>query len=106
MRKIKVLHITFNMGIGGTEQVIRQLVTSMDEKLVSHEILCIDGKVGAIGEQLQDLGITVTALNRESGFDVGLIKAIRRQVKQGGFDIVHCHTGRCQHQKDNECDWR
>lgn len=91
MRKIKVLHITFNMGIGGTEQVIRQLVTSMDEKLVSHEILCIDGKVGAIGEQLQDLGITVTALNRESGFDVGLIKAIRRQVKQGGFDIVHCH---------------
>ena len=89
MRKIKVLHITFNMGIGGTEQVIRQLVTSMDEKLVSHEILCIDGKVGAIGEQLQDLGITVTALNRESGFDVGLIKILFEFFKRDAPIGIH-----------------
>ncbi len=28
-KPIRILHITFNMGFGGTEQVIRQLVTNL-----------------------------------------------------------------------------
>ena len=90
-RPLRVLHLTFNMGIGGTEQVIRQLVSGMDAGEASNEILCIDGQVGPMGEQLRETGIPVTSVARQPGFDRALIRAIRGRLREGGFDIVHCH---------------
>lgn len=91
LNKIKVLHITFNMAIGGTEQVIRQLVVAAQPLGVACEILCIDGEIGAIGKTLQEQGINITAVKRAPGFDRNIIKVIRAYVRQGNVDIVHCH---------------
>jgi glycosyltransferase involved in cell wall biosynthesis len=88
---VRVLHVTFNMGIGGTEQVIRQLVSGLDRETISSEILCIDGQVGAIGEQLQETGIPIVAVQRRPGFDRSLIRIIRTRLRKGNFDVVHCH---------------
>ncbi|WP_417500543.1 glycosyltransferase family 4 protein [Marinobacter sp.] len=88
---LRVLHLTFNMGIGGTEQVIRQLVQGMATESVESEILCIDGHIGPIGESLQQSGVPVHKLARKQGFDWALIKAIRKHLREGRFDVVHCH---------------
>ncbi|PPK52728.1 glycosyltransferase [Marinobacter persicus] len=88
---VRVLHVTFNMGIGGTEQVIRQLITGLDSEKVTSEILCIDGQVGAIGEQLRESGIPIVAVQRRPGFDRSLIRIIRTRLRKGHFDVVHCH---------------
>ena len=53
MNPTRILHITFNMGFGGTEQVIRQLITNLDKARFNNEIACIDGKVGAIYQEKQ-----------------------------------------------------
>ncbi|WP_153637442.1 glycosyltransferase [Marinobacter salsuginis] len=90
-KPIRVLHVTLNMGIGGTEQVIRQLVMGMETEGVESEILCIDGCIGAIGEGLQQVGITVHKLKRRQGFDWSLIAGIRKRLRAGRFDVVHCH---------------
>lgn len=90
-KPLRVLHITFNMGIGGTEQVIRQLVQGMARESVESEILCIDGHIGPIGETLQQTGVPVHKLARKQGFDWALIKAIRKRLREGRFDVVHCH---------------
>lgn len=90
-KKYRVLHVTFNMGIGGTEQVIRQLVEGTDEYGVVSEILCIDGKMGPIGEVLNKSGTPVHCFTRSPGFDRRLIREIRSLIKQRGFDVVHCH---------------
>ncbi len=90
-RPIRVLHITFNMGIGGTEQVIRQLIEGTGESDASAEILCIDGKVGPIGEALKSRGVPVHSVARASGLDRSLIRAIRAHIQCGEFDIIHCH---------------
>jgi len=90
-KSLKVLHVTFNMGIGGTEQVIRQLVQGMASEGVESEILCIDGQLGPIGEALEKSGIPVHKVARKQGFDRSLITAIRKRVKEGQFDVVHCH---------------
>ena len=90
-KPLRVLHITFNMGIGGTEQVIRQLVQGMTSEGVKSEILCIDGHIGPIGEALQQSGVPVHKLARKQGFDWSLIKAIRKRLREGRFDVVHCH---------------
>ncbi|PPI79362.1 glycosyltransferase [Marinobacter flavimaris] len=88
---IRILHITFNMGIGGTEQVIRQLVLATREQGIHHEIVCIDGLRGAMGDLLAEAGVPVHTLDRSPGFDWALIRSLRALIRSGKFDIVHCH---------------
>ena len=87
----RVLHITYDMAIGGTEQVINQLVRGMDKSAVEHRICCIEGSVGAIGQALQPQGISIDVLKRQPGFDWALIKGIRKLIKTHRIDLVHCH---------------
>ncbi|MHA7924519.1 MAG: glycosyltransferase [Marinobacter sp.] len=89
---IRILHVTFNMGFGGTEQVIRQLASNLDPMRFQCEIACIDGEVGAIGQELEtDHGIKIHARRRGSGLDFKTIFWLRRLIKEGRFDKVHCH---------------
>lgn len=88
---IRVLHVTFNMGIGGTEQVIRQLIEGMDPTQVQSEILCIDGHVGSMGEGMREAGVKIHTIARQPGLDRTLVSDIRALLREGDFDIVHCH---------------
>jgi glycosyltransferase involved in cell wall biosynthesis len=90
-KPLKILHVTFNMGIGGTEQVIRQLIMAMDPKAAQHEVMCIDGQVGAIGVLLREQGVRVNSLTRAQGFDWKLIWQLRKAIRDGDLDVVHCH---------------
>ena len=88
---LHVLHITYDMSIGGTEQVIRNLVEALDKSQFISSILCIDGKIGLWGKELQDKGYRLFCLKRLPGFDRKLIKEIRALIRRENIDIVHCH---------------
>lgn len=89
--KVHVLHVTLNMEIGGTEQVIKQLVenTCLDKFCVT--VLCIDGIVGSMGQELVKSGVRVISLKRKPGFDKSLIKDLRAVLKDQNVDVLHCH---------------
>lgn len=89
--RIKILHVTFNMGIGGTEQVIRQIIENSDAEKFAHEILCIDGEIGPLGCALEEKGIHVECTQRQAGTDFKLIRFIRRLIKSRDVDVLHCH---------------
>ncbi len=89
--KIKILHVTFNMGIGGTEQVIRQIIENSDHEKFTHEILCIDGTIGALGLGLKEKGIHIESTQRKSGTDFKLIFFIRSLIKNNNINVLHCH---------------
>jgi hypothetical protein len=44
MKRVKILHVTFDMTIGGAQQVIRQLVENIDKEQFEMDIACIDGR--------------------------------------------------------------
>ena len=88
---INILHLTFDMAIGGTEQVICQLIEGADSSLFQQQICCIDGQVGALGQKLQQQGIQVEALARKPGFDWALVRQIRQLLISSNIDILHCH---------------
>lgn len=90
-KSYRVLHVTFNMGIGGTEQVIRQLVTHLPQNEFVSEVLCIDGTIGEIGRQLQKNGVEVQAFRRKKGIDLKLAIRLRRMIRDQKIDILHCH---------------
>ena len=91
MNKIKVLHLTFDMALGGTEQVIRQIVLNTESLKVEHTIICLDGKIGELGQLLKAEDITVERFYRKSGLDFKLIKELRRYINKNNVDILHCH---------------
>ena len=89
--KLKILHLTYNMGIGGTEQVIYQLIKNTNVTEFDNSIVCLEGEIGPIGQQLQESGTRFHVLNRTPGFDTSLIKAVRNLIQKESIDIVHCH---------------
>ncbi|MBX2857599.1 MAG: glycosyltransferase family 4 protein [Cellvibrionaceae bacterium] len=89
--KIKLLHITFDMNIGGTEQVIRNLIEGLDAAAYESSVLCVDGEVGPWGKDLQAKGIKHFCLQRQPGFDLELVKQVRKIIRENQFDIIHCH---------------
>lgn len=92
MAKIKILHVTFDMAIAGTEQVIRQLVENTDKEHFNCEIMCIDGKIGELGQLLSEKGFKLHTLKRKaSGLDFELIKKLRDFVRLNNIQVLHCH---------------
>jgi len=88
---MRILHVTHDMGVGGAEQVIRQLVLDADESSFESSVLCLDGQVGAIGDELTKLGVTVHCMSRQPGFDRAIVSGLRRLICEQSIDVVHCH---------------
>jgi glycosyltransferase involved in cell wall biosynthesis len=89
--KKRILHLTYDMRIGGTEQVIKNLIQGSDKNLFDMSIFCIEVPIGPFGQMLIEDGIQITAHQRTDGFDLKLIGAIRKHIKQNNIDILHCH---------------
>ncbi|MEM1143518.1 MAG: glycosyltransferase [Pseudomonadota bacterium] len=87
----RVLHLTFGMGIGGTEQVISNLVLASRQVRHSMSVLCLETPVGAFGERLQKAGISVTSATRRPGVDMALARTLRRHLLEERISLIHCH---------------
>ena len=88
---LNILHITYDMRIGGTEMVIKNIIDGRDSKKFDMSVLCIESPLGPFAEELQNNGIEFFELNRQPGFDINLIKQIRQTIKANNIDIIHCH---------------
>ncbi|MDT0593601.1 glycosyltransferase family 4 protein [Glaciecola petra] len=91
MRKTKVLHITFDMRIGGTEMVIKNIIEDNQTEAFEMSIFCIEEPIGPWGKELMERGLKIYSQHRSDGFDIGMIKAIRKQIKENNIDVLHCH---------------
>ena len=91
MTKKNILHVTFDMAIGGTEQVIRQIVENTDIERFQSSILCIDGNIGALGQKLINNGIPISSLERKPGLDITLIRSLKSHLIEKDIHVVHCH---------------
>jgi glycosyltransferase involved in cell wall biosynthesis len=88
---INVMHVTYDMRIGGTEMVIKSLVEGVDDKKFNMSIFCLESPLGPWGKDLNAMGVEITSYNRKDGFDFTAIKAIRAQIIQNQIDVLHCH---------------
>ncbi|MFC4700141.1 glycosyltransferase [Glaciecola siphonariae] len=91
IRKTSVMHITYDMRIGGTEMVIKNIIEAADTERFNMSIFCIEAPLGPWGSALEQAGISINTHARKPGFDLRLISAIRRHIKLHNIDILHCH---------------
>jgi len=90
-KKLHILHVTYDMEIGGAEQVIMQLVKGLDSAKYTSSVLCINDKIGSMGIELQNDGVQHYSLGRQPGLDFSLIKSIRELLREIDVDVLHCH---------------
>lgn len=88
---MNILHLAHDMDIGGTQQVISQLITGSNSELFNHSVICIDGHVGPLGEHLKSSGIAVSAFTRWPGLDHALLARLRHYIAENHIDVLHCH---------------
>jgi glycosyltransferase involved in cell wall biosynthesis len=79
------------MALGGTEQVIRQLVENMPIDSVEHHIFCLDGEIKELGKLLIAKGFKIHSYQRKKGFDWSLVWHLKRLITQEKYDVLHCH---------------
>ncbi|WP_218310134.1 glycosyltransferase [Alteromonas antoniana] len=88
---IKILHLTYDMRIGGTEMVIKNIIYGLHSSECSMSIYCIEAPLGPWGEALKQSGVSIETTSRLAGFDRNLIMQVRNHIKQHQIDIIHCH---------------
>lgn len=88
---MKILHVTFDMRIGGTEMVINSLFQGVDETNFEMSIFCIEEPLGPWGEQLRKQGVSINSVSRKPGVDFHVVKALRKCIQRDDIDLVHCH---------------
>ncbi len=86
-----VLHITFDMRIGGTEMVVKNIIEGNKNKDIVMSIFCIEEPLGPWGQDLKRDGVNVTSLSRKNGFDFSVVNGIKAHIKKHNIDILHCH---------------
>lgn len=91
MSKQKILHVTFDMEMGGAEQVIRQLVENGDIESFELSVVCLDSKIGVVGKELQKQDFNIFSFSRQPGIDTTLISQVRTYIQDHRIDILHCH---------------
>lgn len=89
--KINVLHLTFDMGIGGTEQVIKNLIESTGDLPIKHHICCLEGPIGPWGKDLEQQGIAVYCVPRSAKITWHVVKQVREMITSNDIDIVQGH---------------
>lgn len=88
---LKVLHLTYDMRIGGTEMVIRNIVDGIHSDAAEMSIYCIEAPLGPWGRELKDRGLKVFTYERLPGFDLKLVLALRKHVIEEEINVIHCH---------------
>jgi glycosyltransferase involved in cell wall biosynthesis len=91
MSRKKILHITYDMRIGGTEMVIKNIIEGANTDLLNMSIFCIEQPLGPWGVDLKKEGISVASIARKDGFDFSVVTRLRALIKYQKIDVVHCH---------------
>ncbi len=93
----RILHLVPSLEIGGTERQLVEFVNRSSEP-DRHSVACFS----AIGELAGDLPRAPIWLGRfgqrpsDVLADVRVLRALRRTLHEGGFELVHAHLGRSE----------
>lgn len=94
--RIRILHIILSLEIGGMEQVVADLIRSLDGESFEPIVACLESR-GPIAAELEGEGVRVIQLPRMVPIASFLYPAeLIRIIREERIDVVHVHSG-CWH---------
>jgi len=89
-RALRALFIIWSLEKGGAERFLVSLLKTIDRERIEPVVCCLNWK-GKWAQELEDLGISVLALNKKKGVDFLAFKKLVKIIKEGNFDIVNTY---------------
>lgn len=90
---VKVLHLINNLGSGGAEKLLEDLIPLMNKmENIEADILLLTDKNNVFYNSLINKGIKVDVVKLKNMYDLRNIFEIRKHIINGKYDIVHSHT--------------
>ncbi len=85
---MQIAHLIHGLGTGGAQRVVAILARQLRE----HRHTVYTPAQGVMTPELSAAGAAVRLVpQRVPKLDLGRIRALRRELAAGGFDVVHCH---------------
>ena len=89
---MKVLHVITGLGVGGAELQLRSI---LQHSRHDSEVVTLYNP-GPVAEMIRDDGISVRDLGMSKNTQLWALPMLRRIIRTGRYDIVHCHLYRSQ----------
>lgn len=86
---VKIIHIMWNMNIGGAERAVYQLIREQ-RRLGINSNLMILNKMGYYGEMCKESGAEVHTLDMKSAYDISIKNKFLETA--GKYDIINIHV--------------
>lgn len=89
----RVLHIVENLNCQAVESWLIRILRAAAEDYahINWTFFCALGKAGQLDETARSLGAEVILSECEIGNKIRFIRSLRRVMRAGSYDILHCH---------------
>lgn len=87
--RIRLLVITDEMEVGGTQRQIVQMLLGLDRSRFDPEVIYFRNRSFFV-DQLESAGIPVTLVAKRRRIDLPFLLRLRARIAAGRFDVVHC----------------
>jgi len=92
LRKIRILHIIPNFGIGGAERLVVNILEAFDRKRFEMAVVSLYSEIGTILErEIREKWLKVYYLNKHLGPDLQMIPQLWHLFRTFRPDVVHTH---------------
>lgn len=90
---IKILHVINNLGSGGAEKLLEELLPLINEnESIDADVLILTDKNNVFYDSLISKEVNVKILKYRNIYDLRNIFEIKKSIIDGYYDIVHSHT--------------
>ena len=90
-KPIKILHVIQQLGIGGAEKQLYELIVNSDQATMAHEVLYYSDSLDTEAKKLYDSAqIKTTRIPRNKKRPLKFLMDFSKEVKEARADIVHC----------------
>lgn len=89
---IKILHVLGGpLDRGGITTFLKNYISFMDKSIFEFTILCQGSNLSDVEHEFKQLGVHVITIPYKSENLIKNLAGLSKTIKQGHFDIVHCH---------------
>ena len=89
---MKILHIINNLGSGGAEKLLEDLIPLMNESNgIKADILLLTDEKNVFSDSLIKKGVEVDIIKYRNMYDPRNVLAIKKHIVNGSYDLVHSH---------------
>jgi len=90
-KRHKILWLIKGLGPGGAERLLVESLPFLDRDTFEYEVAYLLPNKNQLVQELEDAGLRVICLGGGHGHSLGILKTLKRLIKDRGISLIHSH---------------